>query len=115
MVALVAQAEVSAGRTRRVYSGVQTKTVFTSGRDEDNRFELYGYEFQILFDIVMKDGELLCEEARLTSPSWRYYLVHAYRYPDEPVWTAYQPHVNGTMQAHKNPLVATAQVLASII
>ena len=83
--------------------------------DEDSRFELYGYEFQIIFGIVMKDGEVACEEARVTSPAWRYDLVHAYRSPDEPVWTDYQPHVHGTMRAHTNPLVATTQVLASIV
>ena len=51
----------------------------------------------------------------LTSPVWKHDLVHTYRYPDEPLWTAYQPHFYGTVRPHKNALVATAQVLGSII
>jgi len=63
----------------------------------------------------IKAGRPRRPQMTLTSPVWKHDLVHTYRYPDEPLWTAYQPHFYGTVRPHKNALVATAQVLASII
>ena len=38
-----------------------------------------------------------------------------FRYADEAEWTAYEPHVHGRVVAHLNPLVAMAQLVASIV
>ena len=47
--------------------------------DENDSFKVNGYKFQIHFEDVIKDGIMVCEEARVTCPAFGYPRCRAYR------------------------------------
>jgi hypothetical protein len=80
----------------------------------DNSFSLYGYDFQLSFELS-EDAE--CETFEVTGEGWDYPLVKGIRLAGDDDWLAYQGA--GSMEEmnreSSDPFKAAVKVLSNII